>query len=668
MRMNIYPKIAFGGISKNKRIYIPYAVTGAVMTMMFYILSFLMETPALEEMGGGSVLMSLLPFACGTVAVFSLLFMFYTNSFLVKQRYRELGLYSVLGMNKRNISAVMAYETLFTALASISTGLFAGILLSKSAELVLLNMLDMEISFGLSVGVISLRNTVLVFSAIYLLLLVNSVIKVRRSKPVELMQSQSAGEKIPRHTWIFAVLGVICLGAAYALAVSIKEPVTALFWFFAAVILVIIGTYLLFISGSVALCLLLRKNKKYYYKAEHFVSVSSMTYRMKRNGAGLASICILLTMVLVMLSSTASLYFGEEDALKNRYPSGVNIKIYYDRIDGISDENLDRLRGDMSAYCEEGDLGGMRTCAAAGMFTEDGITIDYTNAEHLNYDKVGYLFAVPLEDYNRATGESRTLEDGECFICNERLNMQWSTFEVEYGNTYTVKETLEWYTGDADSLAMTMPSVYIVVKDIYSFAKPISDLKNESGYSMLEYIWSCGFDASDADRELEARDGIEKIIKDIGDNGDIIRSFYVQSREAQRENFFEIYGSLFFIGIMLGAVFLFAAVLIIYYKQISEGYEDRKRFEIMRKVGMTKGDIRRSINSQLLTVFFMPLVLAGLHLAFAFPFISKILTLFMFDNTLLNIAVNAACFAVFGSLYALVYKITSGVYYKTVSV
>lgn len=668
MKLNIYPKIAFGGISKNKRLYIPYIMTGTVTVMMFYILGFLMETPALEEMGGGSVLMSILPFACGVIAVFSLIFLFYTNSFLVKQRYRELGLYSVLGMNKHNISVVMAYETLFSAIAAISAGLLAGIVLSKAAELVLLNMLNMDISFEMSVGVISLRNTVLVFSAIYFLLFANSVIKVRRSKPLELMQSKNVGEKIPRHTWIFAVMGALCLGTAYVLAVSIKEPVTALFWFFAAVILVIIGTYLLFISGSVALCLLLRKNKKYYYKAEHFVSVSSMTYRMRRNGAGLASVCILLTVVLVMLSSTASLYFGEEDALQNRYPNGVNIKIYYNSIDGISNENLDKLKNDIEVYSKDSDIGGMRTCAAAGMFTDNGIIIDYTDVEYVNYDKVGYLFAIPLEDYNRVTGENKTLEGDECFICDERLKTNWNTFEVEYGNTYKVKETVEGYRGDADSLAMTMPSVYIIVEDIYAFAQPIADMKNASGYSMLEYIWSYGFDAVNAAAELDARDGIEKIIKDIGDNGDIISTFYVKSREEQREDFFEMYGSLFFIGIMLCVVFLFAAVLIIYYKQISEGYEDRERFGIMRKIGMTDGDIRKSINSQMLTVFFMPLVMAGIHLAFAFSFVSKILTLFMFDNTALNIAVNAACFAVFGLLYTVVYKITSRAYYGIVSV
>jgi putative ABC transport system permease protein len=321
MNLCFYPRLAWEGIRKNKRMYFPYILTGSVMVMMFYILSFLEDSPALTQMNGGTVLVTILPLGCIVIAVFSLLFLFYTNSFLIKQRYREFGLYNILGMDKRNISRLMVWETAFTAILALIIGLVAGIALSKGAELILLNLLGMDISYTLGISILSVRNTAVIFAAIYMVLLVNSLIQIRRSKPLELLHSSKVGEKVPKFTWLFAAVGILLLGCAYYIAVSIEEPITALSYFFIAVIMVIAGTYLLFISGSVTFCRLLQKNKRYYYKPNHFVSVSSMVYRMKRNGAGLASICILLTMVLVMLSSTTTLYFGEEDAIKNRYPN-----------------------------------------------------------------------------------------------------------------------------------------------------------------------------------------------------------------------------------------------------------------------------------------------------------------------------------------------------------
>lgn len=668
INIGFYPKIAWDGIRKNKRLYLPYILIGSVMVMMYYILSFLTESPALEQMKGGSVLMSILNIGCGVIAVFSVLFLFYTNSFLVKQRYREFGLYNILGMDKRNISRVMLWETLFTAVIVLAVGMVSGIALSKTAELVLLNMLNMAITFRFSIGFLSLRDTSLLFAMIYLLLAINSIIKVRISKPIELIRSSKTGEKTPKFSWLFGLIGVILLGIAYYLAVSIKEPVTALAWFFAAVILVIIGTYLIFISGSIAFCKLLQKNKRYYYKPNHFVSVSTMVYRMKRNGAGLASICILLTMVLVMISSTASLYFGAEDSFINNYPSSINIVLTFDNIDGISDDYLNKLRNDISEHTGDGvDLSGTRVCSIPGMFTDNGIMTDYTHVEHISYDSVGYLRAVSLEDYNRMMNESRSLASDECLIYSDRIATQWKEFTVEYGNTYKVKELLTEYGEDGYNRESAVPYVFIVVSDINTFAEPLSDIKNQNGDPIsLDYSWRCGIDVA-AEDEIAVKNGIYNAIRPNITGEGVLRYMSIESREEERERFFELYGSLFFLGIMLSIVFILAAVLIIYYKQISEGYEDQNRFEIMQKVGMTKSDIRKSINSQMLTVFFMPLIAAGIHLSFAYPFISKILLLFSFDNTLLNILATLICFAIFGLFYAIVYKFTSLLYYSIVS-
>ena len=672
MKISFYSKLAWEGIRKNKRLYFPYIFTGCVMVMMYYILSSLIESPALAHMPGGSVLMTVLLLGCVVIAVFSLLFLFYTNSFLIKQRYREFGLYNILGMDKRNISKIMVWETLFVAVYAIGLGLIAGIVLSKAAELVLLNLLNMEITYTLSLGLVTLRQATLIYGGIYLLLLLNSLIKVSRSKPLELMQSSKIGERIPKRNWIFGVAGIILLGVAYYLAASIEEPIAALANFFVAVIMVIIGTYLVFMSGSVVFCKLLQKNKKYYYKSNHFVSVSSMVYRMKRNGAGLASICILLTMVLVMISSTTSLYFGEEDALKNRCPNDVNITMTFDTIEGISDTNLNMLRDSIRQYSgEDVNLKGVRACEIPGLITQEGITIDtssHVNFSASTYNNVGYLSVLSIDDYNTMMGTNETLADDECFVYCDRLNYQWDTFTMEYGVTYKVKEQLDDFQVDGDTAAMIMPTVFLVVDDIYVFSEPVKDMKNSNGAPMMMYDWRCGFNVDTADIGNETSENLKEMFRNMYiENNDAFYSYSVQSRDAMRASFYDVYGSLFFLGIMLSIVFLLAAVLIIYYKQISEGYEDHSRFEIMQKVGMTKKDIRKSINSQMLTVFFLPLILAGIHLTFAFPFISKILMLFAMDNIILSVIVNLISFVVFGLFYVLIYKITSNSYYSIVS-
>ncbi len=672
MRAGFYPKIAWDGIRKNMRLYFPYILTGSVMVMMYYILSFLIESPALAHMPGGSVLMTVLLLGCVVIAFFSLLFLFYTNSFLIRQRYREFGLYNILGMDKRNISKVMVWETLFVAALAIATGMIAGILFSKAAELILLNLLNMEVDYALSVGLTSLRQTPLIYGSIYLLLLFHSLVKVRRSKPLELMQSSKVGERIPKRNWFYGLAGMLLLVAAYYLAVSIEEPLAALANFFVAVILVIIGTYLLFMSGSVVFCKLLQKNKKYYYKPNHFVSVSSMVYRMKRNGAGLASICILLTMVLVMISSTTSLYFGEEDSLKNRCPNSVNITVTFDTIEGISDENLNMLRDNIRQYSGvESELKGVRACEIPGLITQEGITIDtssHVNFSASTYNNVGYLSVISIDDYNHMMGTTETLAEDECLVYCDRLNYQWDTFTMEYGETYRVKKQLKDFQVDGDASAMVTPTVYLVVNNIYTFSEPVKDMRNSNGAPMMMFDWRCGHDVDKPDIEYYITENLKEMFRNLYiENKDVFYSYSVQSREAMRESFYDVFGSLFFLGMMLSIVFLFAAVLIIYYKQISEGYEDHSRFEIMQKVGMTKKDIRRSINSQMLTVFFLPLIFAGIHLTFAFPFISKILMLFGMDNIILTGVVNLICFAVFGFFYAIVYKITSNSYYTIVS-
>ncbi len=673
MKKGFYPRLALDGIRKNRRFYLPYIFTGSVMVMMYYILSFLTESPTIDKMRGGGVIADMLPMGCAVIAVFSLMFLFYTNSFLVKQRYREFGLYNILGMDKKNICKIMVWENLFVALSAVATGIVLGIVFSKLAELGLLNILQMDINYNLSVGVKSLWQTPLVFGGIYILLLLNSVVKIFLSKPLELVQSVKAGEKVPKKTWVLAVIGLLILAAAYYLAVSIEEPLTALVWFFVAVVLVIIATYLIFIAGSVVVCKLLQKNKNYYYKANHFVSVSSMVYRMKRNGAGLASICILLTMVLVMISSTACLYFSHEDVLNARCPNSINILTYFNDFEGISDKNIETLRNVIRKYSgDSADLVGVRECEIQGIITEKGMELDTLSNGLYNFstDEVGYLSALSLSDYNVLMNENKTLNNDECFVFCNRLKLKSDTFTLQHGSTYKVKEYLKDFKVDGDTLVMTTPVIYIVVKDLDSFAAPFKDMKNSSDDPMMTYDWHCGFDCDNPELEEKIASDVHNAITEASQkdgNRMFLYSHSTVSREEKRADFFDLYGSLFFLGIMLSIVFSMAAVLIIYYKQICEGYEDYSRFDIMQKVGMTKRDIRKSINSQMLTVFFSPLLFAGLHLAFAFPIIKEILLMFAFSNVTLSILVNIACFVALGVLYTFVYKTTSGEYFSIVS-
>ena len=540
--MSLYTRLAWDGIRKNKRLYLPYLLTCAGMVTLYYMMSELCGSPLLDSMRGGTSSRLVLGLGTWVIAIFSALFLFYTNSFLVRRRQREFGLYHVLGLGKRHIALLCAIETLLTAAIALATGLVIGIGLSFAVELGLRASIRAEVDFVFRVSGAVVAKTVLVYLAIFLLILLSTLVKVGRGTAVSLLRSESCGEKPPRANVLVAVLGAVLLVAAYGMAVSIQEPLQAMLLFFVAVILVILGTYLLFIAGSVALCRALQKNKSYYYQSRHFVSVSSMTYRMKRNGAGLASICILATMVLVMLSSSACLYFGAEDSLNVTYPHEFSLTVW-----ARDAEALPKLEAVLNA--------------------------------------AGAPYGVEI----------------------------WRRGEVEQNGE--------------------------------------------------EVIWSGQFDTGlSREQQLALGGAIGEALNDPDTTQGFSRSF----RAEAADEFYGTYGSLFFIGIVLSVLFICAAVLIIYYKQLCEGYEDQPRFAIMQKVGMTAPDIRRSVNSQLLTVFFLPLAGAALHMAFAFPMIRRVLLVFSLNNTALFVATALISLAVLSVVYTLVYRATSNAYYRIV--
>ena len=674
MKRGFYPRLAWSGMRKNSKLYLPYTLACIGMTAMFYILMHLADSPALKLIPSSASVTVTLRLGSFVMGVFSLLFLFYTNSFLVRRRFKEFGLYNVLGMNKGNISRVLAWEALINALISLAGGLFLGIALSKLAELGLVNIMGGDTDLDLRISVKALEFTVMFFCGIFLLIYINSLIKIRRSSASELVKSENFGEKPPRANWLFGLAGIVILAAAYYIAVSIKTPLTALSLFFIAVIMVIVATYLIFIAGSVWICRLLQKNKRYYYKKNHFVSVSSMVYRMKRNGAGLASICILATMVLVMISSTTCLYFGTEGALRDRYPRDISISASYSGLDSMTDENISALRGEISAA-----VGGAETenildyrCASLVGSLENGI-LDLSEASIYStamttYDYVAEVYIVPLADYNAIGGTNESLGSDEAMIYAYRMDYTDKTFAVDELVSFRVKKVLDSFPiADGSAMASIAPTVFVIVPDFADTVAKLGGAVSSSGDEPASLSWNYAFDTPVSDEEETAMcERIGERLSECSESGGYLY-YSRESLAANRADFYGMFGGLFFLGIMLSIAFICAAVLIIYYKQISEGYEDRRRFEIMQNVGMTKKEIRSSINSQLLTVFFLPLIFAGLHLGFAFPFIHKLLMLFNLSNLPLLIGTTAISFGVFALLYAVVFRVTSNAYYNIVS-
>lgn len=678
MKRGFYEKLAYTGIKKNKKLYTPYILTCIGMVMMTYIISFLTSSETIKSMPGGNEIQGFLGMGFGVMSVFSLIFLFYTNSFLLRRRKKEFGLYNILGMGKKNLAVVLMWESLFIAGISIVCGIFSGVVFSKLAELCLIKMLQGTAEFGMTVKFSSIWQTALLFAGIFLLIFINTLRQIHLTNPIELLHSENAGEKPPKANWLLALAGAVILGGAYYLAVTIEDPVTALTWFFVAVVMVIIGTYLLFVAGSVVLCKILQKNKKYYYKTNHFVSVSSMIYRMKRNGAGLASICILCTMVLVMISSTVCLYSGTEDSLRTRYPRHINIQANVKDYSEIGPERLDEIR---SVSTEEtAKLGAepknvldYRVAAVAGYDVADGvIDIGVNNLTELS--DVWQIFIVPVEDYNRLMGKNVTLDEDEAIIYTTKMG-QYDNSTIAIGNSdpLRIKERVTDFVDNGVDAMQIFPSMCIFVSDFNEKIEPIKEYKNNKGEPIIQFSW---FYAFDLDLNDETQIELEKTLSNkmlaiqkqvVSETGN--EDFYIvcEGVSAERAGFYGLYGGLFFLGVLLGIVFIFAAVLIIYYKQVSEGYEDQSRFDIMQKVGMTKKEIRKSINSQILTVFFLPLVTAGIHLAFAFPLIKKLLMLFSLTNTGLLIGVTVACYLIFALFYVIVYRLTSGAYYSIVS-
>lgn len=551
-----------------------------------------------------------------------------------------------------------------------------GILLSKLAELCAAKMLSNQASLAFVIEPSAVRNTLFLTVLSFVLILLYSLGQIHVAKPIELLHGEKTGEKPPKARWILALIGVVLLGTAYYLAVTTREPVQALLVLFVAIVLVIVGSYLLFICGSVALCKMLQKNKKYYYKLNHFISVSSMSYRMKRNGASLASICILSTGVLVMISSSLCLRIGEDESLHARYPRDIEVSIltkdYDQSIAAASyiEQQVDAVL-QASHQTRKNELAYNNLNFAALRQGGDISVKQYTEVSGTQYaesiDKLVMLNIVTLDTYEKITGTTETLGENEVLLHMFRGKYSDDSLNIDGQFQFHVQKQVDAYIESGDNTAATYPTMYLVVPDGDTMNRLYEYQYSVYGEKAASSLQTCmGFDLScNADAQIQLT---EKLIEQFASGAETHLDYFyeVKGLEMQRYSFYSLFGGLLFLGILLSVVFLFGTVLIMYYKQISEGYEDAARFEILQKVGMTRKEIKKSINSQILTVFAAPLLASGVHLCFAFPLIQKLLLMFGLSNTPLLVGVTVGSYLIFGVLYAVMYKATSRSYYQLV--
>ncbi|MDE6585167.1 MAG: ABC transporter permease [Clostridia bacterium] len=659
MTKGFYAQLSFNNLKKNRKIYIPYILTCIITITMFYMIHSLSVNQSIAAMHGGKTIQSTLNFGTVIVGIFAVIFLFYTNSFVIKRRKKEFGLYNVLGMEKRHLGIVLIFETLYIALTSIIPGLSFGVILDKLMYLIIARILHADYGATFFLSWQSMLITLVLFAVIFVCIYLFSFIRVQVSQPIELLKSENAGEKEPKTRHIMAGIGAVCLATGYACAVFTKDAVSALALFFIAVILVILGTYFLFIAGSIALLKLLKKNKKYYYKTNHFTSVSGMTYRMKQNSVGLASICILFTMLLVTISTTTSFMLGRNDMIAQKYPYDFTVQA------SVAQTADNSLIEDIRTLFDKNNLDIKEEAVCRYLTISANQNGNEFSLRKEHADKPLILIVLTADTYNSITGQNKTLGGNEIIINEDNFEYGYNT--VEFLDTeYTVKEKVASFVKGGFELN-GIPNVIsglwlcVIVSDdtvlntIYDRYR--SELKEEANSIQLSY----GADVkADKQTQITFFDTLNEMLREKNYNARAL------SRSAQADEYMSIYGGLFFIGVYLGLLFLMATILIIYYKQISEGYEDKKRFEIMQKVGMSYAEVKRSINSQILIVFFLPLIMAGIHVAFAFPMINSIMGLLALVNTKLFALCTLGCFALFSVVYVVVYLLTAKVYYRIV--
>lgn len=657
----LYIKLMTTNIKNGKKFYLPYILSGILIVTLFYNILAIYYNEGLSNMAGGSDAKIIMSLGSKIIGIFSFIFIFYTNSFIMKRRKKDIGIYNILGMEKRHIAKELFAETMAIAIIVIVCGLVTGILFDKFLMMFLYKLLGFETSIKFVISGMAVFYTLILFLALYFLIMVYNVMQVKLSNPIELLRGSNVGEKEPKTKALMAITGFLCIGAGYYIAITTENPMAALMFFFIAVLLVIIGTYCLFTAGSIALLKMLRNNKKYYYQKKHFTAVSGMIYRMKQNAAGLANICILSTMVLVMVSTTVSMYIGEEDILKTRFEAELNINGRSGKLaDSTNIIQLaeDEIKKQGRKILKEYEythitVGGVMNGSELDTEGEEGIKY--------NFSDITFLNLITRDDFKKISGiDAGDIKEDEIKLFG---TAKYNEDEIKFlGLSYKVKESV------ADNKFAQMESnaakcYFAVTGDYNGLEKVAARIREENVEDMYNYGLHIDIDGT-PDQKKQCAKALSKLLNNNDKTG--LLKVSVESREENRSGFYIVYGGLFFLGIFLGTMFLIITVLIIFYKQISEGYEDRERFIIMEKVGMSKKDVKSSIRSQIRTVFLLPIAVATIHVAAAFPMTRRLLAMLNMSNYKLYIICVIATVVVFAIIYVIVFLLTSRTYYKIV--
>lgn len=663
-------KLSISNIKSGKQFYIPYLLMGIISVIMFYSMVAFKFNEGMDNMPGGTNLTLILNFGIYVIGIFVAIFLFYTNSFIVRRRKKELGMYNILGMEKKHIARLLLVETFIVAAICIGGGLILGIIFNKFLTMILFKLIGVTTTLEFYVSGEGILYTCILFGGIFVFILLYNIMQVKLSKPVELLSSGNVGEREPKTKILMTIAGLLCLGAGYYIALTTENPIAAMALFFVAVVLVIVGTYLLFTSGSIALLKMLRKNKKYYYKTRHFTAVSGMIYRMKQNAVGLANICILSTMVLVMMSSTISMFVGVEDELIARFPNEISVN-------ADSEERVDstKLLDIIKTEIEESNREITYETSYEGF---DLVTVRdnnefITNEEGLsnytNYNDFYAFFVMTKESYEQMSGENICeLKSGEVALIGtpdykeDVFRVLEESFDVAYHKDYVSRED--------EYMSNIVKGMYVVVvADDNIYENLYQKQKEALGEKASQNNFYMSFDIDGSKEEkIECDERVNQKIAEITGTPDFLEysRISLETRETERIGFRGMYGGLFFLGLFLGIMFLMVTVLIIFYKQISEGYEDRERFSIMEKVGMSNQEVKQSISAQVRMVFLLPIVTATIHVAFAFPMIKKLLALMNLTNATLFLWCLIGSIVGFFTIYVVVFLLTSRSYYKIV--
>ena len=666
-KLAFYARLAMQNLFKNRLFYGPNLLACTLCAALFYIVRFLAYSDMVPQMRGAYYVSFMLELGTIVLAVVMMSILIYANGFIMKRRQKELGLYNILGMEKRQVAHVLILESMFLGLGSLVLGLGTGVLFSKLELMGLLRLLKFEIPLGFEVSVLGMVETALVMGGVFLLLILRNLWILHLSRPVDLLRSGNVGEAEPHSRRFMAAMGVLFLGAGYTIAVTIRNPLGAFLLFFVAVLLVIIGNYCLFTATSVVILKALRKNKAFYYKPRHFTAVSGMLYRMKQNAKGMHNICILATMLLVTISTTVCMYAGSEESLRRMYPDEIALSGHLDTAEEALTGDFAALEAAYRRAVEQAGLstdtltGRLQLSFAAGR-KGDSFSLYVENDLGMSVYSLDFMV---LEDYNRLTGRSATLAPDEVLCYNPGGVDLGDTLRIA-GESWRVKEILTDYPVHGASFAATAGGsgqLFFVLADREALVAVDTLQLSAYGSNASNIDYEVTLNAGAGQAETRAcLDAMSQTWKDFFPS----HGYRTSCRAEAADDYYGMNGSFLFLGIFLGLAFLIATVLMIYYKQISEGYEDRQRFVILQKVGMSRREVRATIRTQVLMVFFVPLLMAAVHMSFAFPMISRLLSLFSLNNVSLFLLCSLITFLVFALVYVAVYLVTARKYYQIV--